>query len=175
MDKVVTLDMLLRLRPGWREAGRRVVFTNGAFDLLHVGHVRYLQAARALGDLLIVGLNDDASVRAYKGPTRPLVPEDERAEVLAALACVDYVVLFGDPTATRLVEAIRPDIYAKGGDYAAGGQGEGKPLPEAGAARAAGAEVVIVPFVPGRSTSGLIARIEAGARSGRGKRGEAAD
>src|SRR6476661_4029741 len=153
MGTVLPLPPLQIIRAQARAAGQTVVFTNGAFDLLHVGHVRYLQAARALGDLLIVGLNDDASVRAYKGPTRPLVPEDERAEVLAALACVDYVVLFGDPTATRLVEAIRPDIYAKGGDYAAGDKGAGKPLPEAAAARAGGGEVVIVPFVPGRSTS----------------------
>jgi len=158
---VVTLAELVRLRSAWRAAGRRVVFTNGAFDLLHVGHVRYLQAARQLGDLLIVGLNDDASVRGYKGPARPLVAADERAEILAALACVDYVVLFGEPTATRLVEALAPDVYAKGGDYRAASGAAGKPLPEAAAARAGGGEVVIVPFVPGRSTSALIARIAA--------------
>ena len=173
-EKIWTLDEIVRQRAAWRDAGQRVVFTNGAFDLLHVGHVRYLQAARALGDLLIVGLNDDASVRGYKGPDRPLVPADERAELLAALACVDVVVLFGDPTATRLVAAIRPDIYVKGGDYAADATaGAGKPLPEAEAARAAGGTVVIVPFVPGRSTSGLIARIQAQARPAAGREGGA--
>lgn len=184
-EKVVTLDTLIPLREQWRAAGRRVVFTNGAFDLLHVGHVRYLQAARALGDLLIVGLNDDASVRGYKGPTRPLVPAEERAELLAALACVDHVVLFSEPTATRLVAALEPDVYVKGGDYSAGSNAPGgKPLPEAEAARATGGEVVIVPFVPGRSTTGLIERIQRQARAerdderggiGRGGRGEAAD
>ncbi|HUS16951.1 MAG TPA: adenylyltransferase/cytidyltransferase family protein [Chloroflexia bacterium] len=180
MEKVVPLEALVEQRAAWSDAGRRVVFTNGAFDLLHVGHVRYLQAARALGDLLIVGLNDDASVRGYKGPGRPLVPATERAELLAALACVDYVVLFGEPTATRLVTALAPDVYAKGGDYSGGGDSAGKPLPEAAAARAGGGEVVIVPFVPGRSTTGLIERIAAVARwtereaAGRG-RGEAAD
>ncbi|HMA34278.1 MAG TPA: adenylyltransferase/cytidyltransferase family protein [Chloroflexia bacterium] len=158
--KIVALADLVRQRDAWRAGGQRVIFTNGAFDLLHVGHVRYLQAARALGDLLIVGLNDDASVRGYKGPDRPLVTQDERAELLAALTCVDYVVLFGEPTATRLVAAIQPDIYVKGGDYSAGDPAAaGKPLPEAAAARAAGGEVVIVPFVPGRSTTGLIRRI----------------
>ncbi|MGI8586248.1 MAG: adenylyltransferase/cytidyltransferase family protein [Chloroflexia bacterium] len=179
LEKVVSLEEILRRRAEWREAGKRVVFTNGAFDLLHVGHLRYLQAARGLGDLLIVGLNDDASVRTYKGPGRPLVPADERAELLAGLECVDYVLPFGDATATRLVEAIAPDVYVKGGDYAAGG----KPLPEAEAARAAGGEVVIVPLVAGRSTTGLIDRIRASAsrdaealdRLGRSGRGEDAD
>ena len=157
-----------------------MVFTNGAFDLLHVGHVRYLQAARALGDRLIVGLNSDSSVRTYKGPTRPLIAAAERAELLAALACVDFVTIFEEPTATRLVEALAPDIYVKGGDYQ-GAPGEaGKPLPEAAAVQAAGGEVHIIPFVPGRSTSGLIERIEAAARAetraGRATgRGETAD
>jgi rfaE bifunctional protein nucleotidyltransferase chain/domain len=117
-------------------------------------------------------------VRAYKGPSRPLVPAAERAELLAALACVDYVVLFGDATATRLVEAIRPDVYVKGGDYSAESGTPGKPLPEAAAARAGGGDVVIIPFVPGRSTSGLIERIRAGERAALRRdpeRGEAAD
>ena len=87
--------------------------------MLHIGHVRYLQAARALGDILVVGVNSDASVRAYKGPGRPVVPQDERAEILAALRCVDYVTIFDEPTATHLVEALQPEIYVKGGDYAA--------------------------------------------------------
>ncbi len=97
-------------------AGQRAVFTNGVFDLLHIGHTRYLQRARSLGDFLIVGVNSDASTRRLKGPARPLVPEVERAELLAALACVEYVTVFGDATAERLVGALRPAIYAKGGD-----------------------------------------------------------
>src|SRR5690349_9552860 len=98
-------------------AGERAVFTNGVFDLLHVGHARYLQRARALGDFLIIGVNSDASTRRLKGSTRPINPDAERAELLAALACVDYVTIFGDPTASRLVELLRPAVYVKGGDY----------------------------------------------------------
>src|SRR5881275_839903 len=117
--KIVGLEELSERSEQLRAAGKKLVATNGCFDLLHVGHVRYLQAARALGDLLIVGLNSDASVRAYKGPGRPLVPQDERAELLAALRCVDYVVIFDEPTASALVSALQPDIYVKGGDYRA--------------------------------------------------------
>ena len=162
MGQVVDLSTLEPIRAAARAASRRVVFTNGAFDLLHVGHVRYLQAARALGDMLIVGLNSDASVRGYKGPGRPLVPQEERAELLAALACVDYVVVFDDPTAARLVAALAPDVYVKGGDYTATGDAPddtGKPLPEAAIVRAAGGQVVIIPYMPGKSTTNLIERI----------------
>ena len=127
------------------------MLTNGTFDILHVGHVRYLQAARAMGDILVVGINSDASARGYKGPSRPVVPQDERAEIVAALRCVDYATIFDDPTAVRLVEALQPDIYVKGGDYDGS-----KPLPEAEAVRAYGGEVRIVPFVPGHSASGII-------------------
>jgi rfaE bifunctional protein nucleotidyltransferase chain/domain len=138
--------------------GRRVVLTNGVFDLLHVGHLRYLQAARALGDLLIVGVNSDASTRALKGPARPIVPEDERAELLAGLACVDTVVVFPEPTAIGLVETIRPDIWVKGGDY--GSLDEALPrLPEAMAVRLLGGEVRLLPFVEDRSTTLLVERI----------------
>ncbi|MBM3215559.1 D-glycero-beta-D-manno-heptose 1-phosphate adenylyltransferase [Candidatus Poribacteria bacterium] len=100
-----------------KQDGRRVVTTNGVFDLLHVGHVRYLQQARALGDLLVVGVNSDASVQRIKGPLRPIVPESERAEMLDALACVDYVTIFGEDTPCELLDALRPDIHVKGGDY----------------------------------------------------------
>src|SRR5437868_3019601 len=100
-----------------RSEGRRVVFTNGVFDILHVGHVRYLQAARALGDALLVGINSDASVRRLKGPARPINPENERAEVVAALACVDGVCVFGEDRPDALIEAVRPHVHAKGGDY----------------------------------------------------------
>jgi rfaE bifunctional protein nucleotidyltransferase chain/domain len=136
-----------------RQASKRVVLTNGVFDLLHVGHVRYLAEARALGDVLVVGLNSDASTRALKGPDRPVVNERERQEVLEALRMVDAVIPFGDATAHGLVEALRPDVYVKGGDY-----GSHEP-PEAPAVRAYGGQVRIVQLVEGRSSSDLIAAI----------------
>src|SRR5438270_11134013 len=102
-----------------QQAGERGFFTNGCFDLLHLGHVRYLQQARALGDFLVLGLNDDAGTRALKGPGRPLVPQAERAEILAALTCVDYITIFTEPTAGPLVALLQPTVYVKGGDYAA--------------------------------------------------------
>lgn len=135
-----------------RAEGRRMVLTNGVFDLLHVGHLRYLRSARRLGDVLVVGVNEDAAVRALK-PGRPLVPQDDRAELVAALAPVDYVVLFGDRTAERLLEALRPDVYAKGGDYTA------TTLPERDVASRVGATLEFIPIVPGRSTSGLLRRL----------------
>ncbi len=152
--RVVGLGELARLREQWRQEGKRLVLTNGTFDLLHVGHVRYLQAARELGDVLVVGINSDSSVRGYKGPGRPVVPQDERAEIIAALRCVDYTTIFDEPTATHLVEALQPDIYAKGGDYAPGS----KPLPEAPAVERYGGVVRIIPFVEGHSASELIRR-----------------
>lgn len=139
-----------------RQQGKRVVFTNGCFDLLHVGHIRYLRQARALGDCLIVGLNSDGSMRQLKGPERPLVPQEERAEILAALSAVDHVVIFEELTAERLVSLLRPDIYVKGGDYQTGG---GKELPEERIVASYGGRVVILPLVPGRSTSSLIENI----------------
>jgi rfaE bifunctional protein nucleotidyltransferase chain/domain len=134
--------------------GRKVVFTNGCFDLLHVGHVRYLQVARTLGDFLVVGLNDDASVhRLDKGFDRPLTPQAERAEILAALACVEAVVIFSQDTPLELILTLRPDILVKGGDY----------TPENIVGRPEvlswGGEVHVIPFVPGKSTSSLINRI----------------
>jgi rfaE bifunctional protein nucleotidyltransferase chain/domain len=140
--------------------GRRLVLTNGCFDLLHVGHVRYLQAARALGDALAVGLNDDASVRRLKGEGRPVISETDRAEILAAMSCVDYVVIFGEDTATRLVEDLQPAVYVKGGDYSSDPNDPRFP-PEAAAVMAYGGEVVIVDNVPGRSTSALIRALQA--------------
>jgi rfaE bifunctional protein nucleotidyltransferase chain/domain len=147
--------LLERLAPR-RAAGERVVLTNGCFDLLHRGHVRYLADAAELAEVLVVGLNSDASVRALKEPGRPLVPQDERAEVLAALACIDYVTIFDAPTAHGLLEAVRPDFYVKGGDYA------DRPPPEAALARALGVEFRLLELVPGSSTSELIRRIRAG-------------
>src|SRR3989304_5977178 len=113
MGQVVALDELLRQRPEWRRRGQRLVLTNGCFDLLHRGHVRYLAQAKALGDLLVVGLNSDASTRRLKGDGRPILPQDERAEILASLAVVDFVVVFGEDTAEALVAALQPDIYVK--------------------------------------------------------------
>ncbi len=142
-----------------------MIFTNGCFDLLHLGHVRYLQAARALGDLLVVGVNSDASTRALKGAGRPLVPQEDRAEVLAALACVDYVTIFEEVTAVALVEALRPDVYVKGGDYAAPNAASQPDaihyarLPEAAPVLAYGGQVRLIPYLPGHSTTALIERI----------------
>lgn len=143
------------MRAGWRESGLRLVVTNGTFDLMHIGHVRYLEAASRLGDVLVVGINSDASVREYKGPGRPVVPDVERAEIVAALRCVDYTVIFEETTATRLVETLQPEIYAKGGDYRKGS----KPLPEAEVVEAYGGEVKIAQFVEGHSASDLIRRV----------------
>lgn len=147
-----------------RAEGRRVVLTNGCFDLLHVGHVRALRAARALGDVLVVGLNSDGSVRRLKGAGRPLVSQDERAEVIASLVPVDYVVVFEEPTAERLASLVKPAVYVKGGDYAGEAAAfDASRLPEAKVVAALGGETVLVPFVPGRSTTDLVARIRAGA------------
>src|SRR5882672_2665828 len=115
--KFLSPNQLKEARKHLRDSGRKLVFTNGVFDLLHVGHVRYLSQARALGDALLVAVNGDASVRALKGPTRPINSESDRAEVLAALACVDFVTVFHTERVTELVRTIRPHIYAKGGDY----------------------------------------------------------
>ncbi len=136
--------------------GRRLVFTNGCFDLLHVGHVRYLQAARAEGDALAVGLNADASVRALKGPGRPINPADERAEVLAALACVDYVTIFDEPRATRLLAEVRPHVYVKGGDYTLATLN----AEERATLQDAGSRIAFVPMVPGRSTTRLVEEMQ---------------
>jgi D-beta-D-heptose 7-phosphate kinase/D-beta-D-heptose 1-phosphate adenosyltransferase len=139
-----------------RQSGRRVVFTNGVFDLLHPGHVKYLQAARAEGDALIVGLNSDRSVRAIKGPTRPLTPECERAEILAALACVDAVVIFDEDTPAAIVERLQPDVLVKGADWAAD-RIIGRDTVEA-----RGGRVVRVPLEPHWSTSAIVEKIRTG-------------
>jgi rfaE bifunctional protein nucleotidyltransferase chain/domain len=149
--KVTTREALAALLP---TLPGTTVFTNGVFDLMHVGHLRYLQSARALGDRLVVGLNSDASVKRLKGDTRPILPEDERAELMAGLACVDHVVIFDEHTADALLEAFKPHIYAKGGDYTPDS------LPEAPTVRAYGGDIQIITFVPGRSTTSLIARIQ---------------
>ncbi len=156
MGEVVRSWEVLAQRLAARRArGERIVTTNGVFDLLHVGHARYLRAARAQGDLLVVGINTDAGTRRLKGLSRPFVPEAERAELLAALACVDYVTLFEEPTPEALLEALRPDLHVKGGDYRA------DDLPETAVVRRHGGEVITLPFVAGRSTTGLAERIAA--------------
>ncbi len=142
-----------------REEGGRVVFTNGCFDLLHPGHVSYLQAARNLGDALVVGLNSDASVKRLKGSARPLVPERDRAAVLAALRSVDAVVIFDDDTPMRLLRELKPAVYVKGGDYRI------EDLPEAKVAAEIGAEVKILPFEPGYSTTALVEKVRSIARA----------
>ena len=135
-----------------RASGARVVFTNGCFDILHAGHVRYLAAARALGDVLILGLNSDASVRRLKGEMRPVNTAEDRAEVVGALKSVDYVVIFGEDTAENLIAKVRPAVYAKGGDYTR------ETLPEARIVESYGGEVAFIPLVAGKSTTGIIER-----------------
>ena len=139
-----------------RAAGRRIVFTNGVFDILHPGHLRYLQAARAHGDVLIVGLNADASVRRNKGPSRPINPEQERAEVLAALACVDAVSVFDDETPADIIRRVQPDILVKGADWPAD-QIVGRDTVEA-----RGGKVILEPVEQGYSTSAIIDRVRRG-------------
>lgn len=144
--------------PGKREKAKKtIVFTNGCFDLLHLGHIRYLARARALGDVLVVGLNSDTSVRRLKGAGRPIVGAAERAEVLAALESVDYIVIFDEATPERLIREIKPDIQVKGGDYLP------SEIPEREVLEAQGGKLVLVPEETGHSTTNLIKRIEAGA------------
>ena len=153
--KVVSVDELARISKALRAEGRRLVVTNGCFDLLHVGHVRYLQAARTFGDALAVGVNGDASVRTLKGEGRPLNRENDRAEVLAALASVDYVAIFQEVRATRFLEKVQPAVYVKGGDY----KPETLDAEERGVLEKLGAEIRIIPFQAGYSTSRLIEKI----------------
>lgn len=153
--KIVPLDQLEAIAQEFRERGEKLVATNGCFDLLHAGHVRYLQAARALGDALAVGVNGDQSVRALKGAARPLNPEHDRAEILAALECVDFVAIFPELRATRFLERTQPAIYVKGGDY----KPESLNAEERAALEKAGTQIRIIPFEPGYSTSRLIERM----------------
>jgi D-glycero-beta-D-manno-heptose 1-phosphate adenylyltransferase len=152
-SKIVPRAVLLERLQGLRQPGRRVVFTNGCFDILHAGHVRYLQAARACGDCLVVGLNSDRSVAAIKGPLRPIVSQQHRAAVLAALACVDFVTLFDRPEPGGLIAAVRPDVLVKGADWV-----EAR-IVGAAEVKAAGGEVVRIALEPGISTSEIIGRI----------------
>ena len=138
-----------------RAGGKKIVFTNGCFDILHAGHVRYLEKAKAFGDVLVLGLNSDASVRANKGPSRPINSEMDRAEVVGALASVDAVVLFDELTAESIIAKVRPDVYVKGGDYTL------ETLPEAKIVQSYGGRVELVSLVAGRSTTNVIEKIRA--------------
>jgi D-beta-D-heptose 7-phosphate kinase/D-beta-D-heptose 1-phosphate adenosyltransferase len=153
-EKVLSRSEVVSALTTKRTEGQRVVFTNGCFDLMHVGHTRYLQAARNLGDLLVVGVNTDRSLHALnKGSDRPIVPERQRAEVLAALACVDYVVLFDEPDPGRLISEIQPDVLVKGGDWSPD-KIIGRETVEA-----RGGVVTTIPLVPGVSTTALVEKI----------------
>ena len=154
MNDKDTLTNLELLGVACRKSGRTIVFTNGCFDILHAGHVRYLNAAKALGDVLIVGLNSDESVRRLKGEGRPVNPAEDRAEVLAALRAVDHVIVFGEATAEELVRQLKPDIYVKGGDYSL------ETLPEAKIVHSYGGKTVLIPMVEGRSTTNVIRRLQ---------------
>jgi len=153
-EKILTTEQLLMERVRVRSDGKKLVFTNGVFDILHVGHVRYLEQARALGDALVVAINSDASVRQLKGEGRPLMNQDARAEILAALRAVDYVTIFDDVSPRTLIAALLPDVLVKGGDYALD-QIHGREEVEA-----AGGRVVSLPFVKGASSSGIIERMK---------------
>jgi D-beta-D-heptose 7-phosphate kinase/D-beta-D-heptose 1-phosphate adenosyltransferase len=156
MGRLVDLDELLAMRREWRHYGTKVAFTNGCFDLLHRGHVEYLQKARALADVLVVGVNTDASVQRLKGANRPITPQEDRAAVLAALECVDYVVFFDEDTPLNLIRALQPDVLAKGEDY------QIHEIVGHDIVQAAGGRVERIPLTPSRSTSQIIARILAG-------------
>jgi rfaE bifunctional protein nucleotidyltransferase chain/domain len=152
--KITSRAELPKLLAARRAKGHRIVFTNGCFDLMHIGHTRYLEAARSLGDVLVVGVNSDASVRTLKkGPGRPIVPEAQRAEVLAALGCVDYVVIFDEPDPERLISELQPDVLVKGGDWPVD-RIVGRVIVEA-----RGGAVRTIPLVSGVSTTELLKKI----------------
>ncbi len=152
-SKIVELGTLLKKIEIFRLAGKRIVFTNGCFDILHVGHVRYLERAKEEGDVLVIGLNSDQSVRHIKGDKRPVIEEKQRAEVLASIGFVDHVILFNEPDPGKLIEAILPDVLVKGADW-----DEGQ-IVGADVVKAGGGRVVRVPVVPGVSTTSIIAEI----------------
>lgn len=154
-DKIIAWDDLPAWRKKFRATGKKLVVTNGCFDVLHLGHVTYLESARNSGDALLVGVNADAAVRGLKGPDRPVNSETDRALVLAALQSVDGVCIFADATAAKFLAAAQPDIYVKGGDYTL----ESLNQDERHAVEAAGGKIILVPFVPGKSTTALLEKI----------------
>ncbi|MBL9036961.1 MAG: adenylyltransferase/cytidyltransferase family protein [Archangium sp.] len=151
--KRVTLEQLEAVVRTWRASGDRIVLANGAFDLLHVGHVRYLQGAKMLGERLVVAVNSDSSVRAAKGPSRPVVPHDERAELIAALGCTDAVVVFDEPDVRHLIRALRPDVHAKGTDYTP------ETVPERDEVAAYGGRVAVTGDPKDHSTTGVLSKL----------------
>jgi D-glycero-beta-D-manno-heptose 1-phosphate adenylyltransferase len=155
-DKIVAWPRLLDMRARWRRDGRTVVWTNGCFDLLHTGHIRCLAAARDMGDVLVVGVNSDVSIRQLKGANRPIIPARERMEILAALESVDYVVEFDDLTPVKVLGELQPDIHCKGSDYA---PPAGKPIPEAAVIAAYGGRIAFFPIEGDVSTTSLVHRI----------------
>lgn len=152
-SKILKLPDLIQTLEGFRKSGKRVVFTNGCFDILHIGHVRYLTAARAKGDVLVLGLNSDVSVRSIKPDNRPIVNQDQRAEVLAGLTCVDYITIFDEPDPLALIRAVKPDILVKGADW------EEAEIIGSDVVKSYGGKVVRVEVVPDISTSQIIQRI----------------
>lgn len=154
-SKLRTLDALIALRASWSRAGKTVVWTNGCFDLLHVGHIRGFRHAKTLGDILIVGINSDASVRSIKDDSRPWVNENDRAELVSALEVVDYVTIFDEPTPVAALSRLQPDIHCKGADYADGA----RPMPERETVLGYGGQIRFLPFHPGRSTTELVDKI----------------
>jgi D-beta-D-heptose 7-phosphate kinase/D-beta-D-heptose 1-phosphate adenosyltransferase len=152
-EKVKKRDDLRRIIQDLKAKGKRIIFTNGCFDLLHIGHIRYLEEAKSLGDILVVGVNSDASVRGLKGPNRPILPEEERAEILSGLACVDYVTIFDEPTPSNLISLLLPHVLVKGGDWTKEETVGWETVERTGG------EVVILSFVEGSSSSQLIETI----------------
>lgn len=156
-NKLLPWPELLAVREQARVARRVVVWTNGTFDLLHPGHVTSLQQSRALGDVLVVGVNSDRSVKAYKGPTRPILNEQERAAMLAALECVDYVIVFDEDTPAESLARLQPDVHCKGAEYA---PPHGRPVPERAVVEGYGGRIEYLPLVPGVSTTDVLKRIQ---------------
>lgn len=153
MNKIVDLEPLKEILNSEKDRGKRIVFTNGCFDLIHIGHIRYLKKASKLGDILVLGLNTDSSVRKLKGENRPITPENDRAEILAALEMIDYVILFNEETPLKLISELKPDILVKGADYQ-GKKVVGKEIVEEN-----GGRIELIQFEEGKSTSNLIDKI----------------
>jgi D-beta-D-heptose 7-phosphate kinase/D-beta-D-heptose 1-phosphate adenosyltransferase len=152
-EKIKTREELRNIIGEMKTKGKKIIFTNGCFDLLHIGHIRYLEEAKVLGDILVVGVNSDVSVRGLKGPNRPILPQEERAEILSGLGCVDYVTIFDEPTPLNLISSLLPDVLVKGGDWTKEATVGWETVERTGG------EVVILPFVEGSSTSHLIETI----------------
>jgi len=152
-EKIKKREELCRSVEALRAKGKRMVFTNGCFDLLHVGHIRYLEQAKALGDILIVGINSDRSVQALKGPLRPILPVEDRAEILSGLGCIDYITVFDEPTPLELITLLKPQVLVKGGDWTK------EAVVGSEVVEGLGGKVVLLPFVEGSSTSNLIETI----------------